>query len=100
GKLTAVKPPWSLVVRVRDKPVAGFVTVTVAPGTSSPAGFLTVPTICPVLACDCARATSAQVEMTSREAKENRRDLHWTGELLKEISIVETKLRASRRAQS
>src|ERR687885_2194539 len=48
--------PSSLAVAVRVKPVSLFVTVTDALATAAPFGSVTVPVICPVLACDCAEA--------------------------------------------
>src|SRR6266403_4179772 len=83
---------------VRLRPVAGLVTTIVAPGTSSPLAFLIVPTIWPVLACDCAIALNAHIATSTREVIKNCRDLDITGELLEKIRIVETSLRASHRA--
>jgi hypothetical protein len=40
--------PLSLVVEVRDSPVAGAVIVTFAPGTAPPEGSDTVPEMLPV----------------------------------------------------
>jgi len=62
-------------------------------------GFVTEPFIAPVV-FDWAIALSAQIATSTKLAKQNRRALHITGELLKEIKIVETKLRAIRRAQT
>ncbi|PYS28672.1 MAG: hypothetical protein DMF75_18450 [Acidobacteria bacterium] len=61
-------------------------------------GFETVPFIAPVTV-DWAIALSAQIARSTKVAKQNRRVLHITGELLKEIKIVEIKLRTSHRAQ-
>jgi len=73
--------------------------VMVAPAITSLLGFETVPLIAPVTV-DWAIALSAQIARRTKLAKQNRRVLHITGELLKEIKIVETKLRTSHRAQT
>ena len=64
-----------------------FLTVTAAPTTTSLFGFVTEPFIAPVVV-DWAIALSAQTASTKREAKQKRRYLLISGELLKEISIV------------
>src|SRR5438874_13074985 len=99
SRLTTLKPPLSSVVAVASLLVPLFFAATVAPATTSLLGLVTVPLIAPVVV-DCAIALIPQNAVTSREAKQKRRNLLITGELLKEIRIVENVLRASHRAQS
>src|SRR5437588_6769505 len=54
----------------------------VAPATTSLLGFETVPLIAPVTV-DWAIALSAQIARSTKVAKQNRRVLHITGELLR-----------------
>src|SRR5258708_8642927 len=99
SRLLILKPPLSSVVAVASLFVSLFLTVTVAPVTTSLLGFVTVPFMAPVVV-DCAIALSAHIAMSTSEVIQNRRDLNISGELLREIRIVETNLRASHRAQS
>src|SRR5581483_6615290 len=56
GSSTRRYRPFSSVCTVCEKPVPVFTALTVAPAMTAPAGSLTVPAICPVLACDWAAA--------------------------------------------
>src|SRR6266496_556809 len=87
SRLTTLKPPLSSVVAVTSLFVPLFLAATAAPATTSLLGFMTVPFIAPVVV-DCAIALRAQVRTTKSEAKQNRRDLDMTGELLKIFSNV------------
>src|SRR5438094_7462313 len=99
SRLMILKLPLSSVVALASLLVPVFLAVMVAPAITSLLGFETVPFIAPVTV-DWAIALSAQIATSTKVAKQNRRVLHITGELLKEIKIVETKLRANRRAQT
>jgi hypothetical protein len=57
--------PLSLVVAEREKFVALFVAVTVAPTTTAPCGSVTVPSMLPVVACAIASGAKLLVIMTS-----------------------------------
>jgi hypothetical protein len=83
-------------VAVSSLPVPLLVIVTVAPFTTSLLGFATVPPIAPVVV-DWAHA-AAQNAKTSTGVKQNLRNLLITGELLREISIIETLMRTTHRA--
>src|SRR5437667_4884065 len=85
SRLLILKPPLSSVVAVASLFVPLFLTLTVAPDTTSLFGFVTVPFIAPVVV-DCASTLNAHIANTTREAKQKRRDLYISGELLKEKS--------------
>ena len=51
--------PSSSAVAVFSKPVALFLAVTLAPGTTAPLGSRTRPSMSPVVACDCASDQTA-----------------------------------------
>src|SRR5713226_9703535 len=87
SKLVTLKPPLSSVVAVVSLFVPLFLTVIVAPVTTSLFGFVTLPFIAPVV-FDWAIALSAQTASTKREARLKRRDLYISGELLRKIRIV------------
>src|SRR6266404_400261 len=99
SRLLTLKPPLSSVVALASLFVPLFLTVTVAPATTSLLGLVTVPFIAPVVV-DCAIALNAHIATSTRVVIQNRRELNITGELLEKIRIVETNLRASHRAQS
>src|SRR6266571_1992777 len=99
SRLLTLKPPLSSVVAEASLLVPLFFAETVAPATTSLLGLVTVPLIAPVVV-DCPSALTAQNAATSREAKQKRRVLVITGELLKEIRIVDTVMHPSHRAQS
>src|SRR5882672_4099767 len=61
------KLPVESVFAVRLKaPRSVFVTVTVAPSTTAPAGSVTLPTIVPLLVCACADSETTIPRMTAR----------------------------------
>src|SRR5947209_10657794 len=62
GRLAALYSPEAEVVKLWDRPVDGFVTVTFALGTTAPEGSLTVPRIVPdvTVPCPCARTQSRE----------------------------------------
>src|SRR4030095_12821260 len=95
-RLTTLNRPSPSLVAVSSLPVSLFLTVTVAPGTTAPLGSVTEPPTAPVTV-PCAQATAQNAKM-STEVKPNLRNLLITGELLREISIVETLQRATHRA--
>ena len=51
--------PSSLLITTRSAPVSVFVTVTVTPGSIAPLASLTMPSMVPFMACDCAAAGAA-----------------------------------------
>src|SRR5437660_8406581 len=77
------KPPVLSVVSVASLFVSLFLTVTVAPATTSLFGFLTVPVMAPWV-FDCAIALNAQNASTISAAKLKLKILRISGELLRE----------------
>src|ERR1041384_1586161 len=98
-KLEILNRPESSVVAMSSLLVPAFLTDTVAPGTTSLFGFITVPPIAPVVVL-CAMALRANAKTISNEPKLNRTNLVITGELLNRNQFVLNLVRASRRAQS
>src|SRR6266571_4714048 len=98
SRLVTLKPPLSSVVALASLLVPLFFAVMVAPATTSLLGFVTVPAMPPVTVPWASAA--AQNAATSREAKQKRRVLVITGELLRKVRFVETIVRASHRALS
>src|SRR5262249_52112850 len=97
GRSGMVYRPSSLALAVRTRPVSLFVTVTLAFATAAPFVSTTCPEIWPVLACDCANALTAHRASTVSEAKQNRRNLFITGELLRKSNLFQTNMRAAAR---
>ena len=57
--------PSSLLMTTRSAPVSMFVTVTVTPGSDAPLASVTVPSMVPLTACDCAAAGAASPSATA-----------------------------------
>src|SRR5260370_15249005 len=86
-RFDTLKWPSPPVVAVSSLLVPVFFTVTEAPGMTSLLGLVTTPPMAPVTV-DCAIALMAQIATISTEMIDNFRDLHISGELLRDLEAL------------